>query len=79
LNEEVRTTIDIDEAVLRTAKQIAQANKQSIGRVLSDLARKGLRPEPFEGTIRNGIPQLPSRPDLPPITNEMVRELLDQE
>jgi len=75
----MRTTIDLDEDILRTAKQIAQANKQSIGRVVSDLVRNGLRPEPAQRSVRNGVSLLPSHPELPPITTEMVRDLLDRD
>ena len=40
----MRTTLDLDEDILRVAKHLAQERAQSLGRVLSDLARQGLQP-----------------------------------
>jgi hypothetical protein len=38
----VRTTLDIDEAVLAAAKRIAEREGSTAGAVISELARKGL-------------------------------------
>ena len=38
----MRTTVDIDADVLAAAKDLARRRRQSLGRVLSDLARKAL-------------------------------------
>src|SRR6185503_17589442 len=38
----VRTTLDIDDDILQAAKELARAEKKTAGRVLSELARKGL-------------------------------------
>lgn len=38
----MRTTIDIDQDVLETAKEIARKEKKSTGAVISGLARRGL-------------------------------------
>lgn len=73
----MRTTVDIDEDILRTAKGIARENEQTLGRVLSDLARKGLKPPIPEYTIRNGVALLPHRPGAEPLTTERVKELLE--
>lgn len=40
----MRTTIDMDEDILRVVKHLAQEREQSSGRVISDLIRQGLRP-----------------------------------
>lgn len=39
----MRTTLDIDDAVLATAKEMARARGQTIGMVISELARRGLQ------------------------------------
>jgi hypothetical protein len=39
----MRTTLDIDDAVLAAAKEIARARGETTGTVLSELARKGLQ------------------------------------
>lgn len=56
----MRTTLDIDETILRVAKSLASEMNQSIGRVLSDLAKRGLEyqnSQPLKE--RNRIPLLP--------------------
>ena len=44
----MRTTVDLDEDVLMAVKELARLKGESIGRVLSELTRKGLlyRPMP---------------------------------
>ena len=44
------TTVQIDDDVLEAARQIAAADGRSLGRVLSDLARRALKP----ATVRPG-------------------------
>lgn len=39
----MRTTIDIDETVLRELKRLQQKEKKSLGRLVSDLLAAGLR------------------------------------
>ncbi len=38
----MRTTLDIDDDVLRAAKELARRERKSAGRVLSELARRGM-------------------------------------
>ena len=73
----MRTTIDLDEDILRAAKDIAAEGEQSLGRVLSELARRGLEPRKRTLTMRDGIPTLPRRPGAKPVTSQMVKDLLE--
>jgi hypothetical protein len=81
----MRTTLDIDDDVLERAKELARARKTTTGEVLSDLARQAMttpsRSGPATGPggtiMKNGWLVLPSRGG-PPITNELVRRLLDE-
>jgi hypothetical protein len=50
----MRTTLTIDDDLLRAAKAIAQARAVSIGTILSELARKGLA-APAGRKNRNGL------------------------
>jgi hypothetical protein len=75
----MRTTVDLDEDVLRAAKDLAEERSQSLGRVLSDLARRGLQPRKAKGSTRNGVPLLPRLPGAKPVTSQAVKELLEQE
>jgi len=73
----MRTTIDLDEDILRTAKDLARENEQSLGRVLSDLARRGLKPPTRKFKTRNGVPLLMPKPGARLVTSEHVKELLE--
>ena len=75
----MRTTVDLDEDILRVAKDIARDSDQTIGRVLSDLARRGLKPPATKLKTRNGIPLLMPKPGAKVITSEHVKELLELE
>ena len=76
--DRMRTTLDIDDDVLQTAKELAAARKKTTGQVLSELARKALEPDPTV-RVRNGVPLLPHRPGSPRITVEDVERWLDEE
>jgi hypothetical protein len=38
----MRTTLDIDDDVLQVAKELARRERKTAGRILSELARRGL-------------------------------------
>jgi hypothetical protein len=70
----VRTTLTIDDDLLAAAKSLARANSESVGRVLSDLARRGLRVTSQVDIQHEGIFPVFSVPiDAHPITLEDVR------
>jgi hypothetical protein len=73
----MRTTLAIDDDVLIAAKAIARQRRQSIGEVVSDLARRALRrPQPLK--MRNGIPLLPRDDDQAVVTLETLNALRDE-
>lgn len=74
----MRTTLEIDDDVLNAAKELAALRKTTAGKVLSDLARRGLRRERADAGERNGVPLLPSREDARPVSSEDVARLLDE-
>ena len=53
----MRTTIAIDDDVLTAAKAIARQRNQTVGKIVSELARLSLRP-PAVGAERDGVPLL---------------------
>lgn len=77
----MRTTLDIEDDVLQAAKELAQRDGRTAGKVLSDLARRGLAAAAVRpgkgGRSRTGVPLLPSRGEL--ITLEHVNRLRDDE
>jgi hypothetical protein len=75
----MRTTVDIDEDILLVAKDLARESGQSLGRALSELARKSLHKEMAAPVVRNGVPLLSVRPDSRPGTSRIVTELLEMD
>lgn len=72
----MRTTIDIEEDVLRAAKEIARQRRMTVGQVLSDLARKSLtRKSPV--SKKHGVPLFPIQRDAGVVTLELVNQLRD--
>jgi hypothetical protein len=73
----MRTTLTIDDDVLRAARQLADSTGESIGRIISRLARASLEKRDAGG-YRNGVKLLPVRPDAPGATMEEVNRLRDE-
>lgn len=73
----MRTTLSLDEDILAAARAMAQRDRQSIGQVISTLARKGLERPRTEETRRNGFPILPRRGVV--VTTELVNALRDED
>ncbi len=76
----MRTTLEIDDDVIRAAKDIARLKNIGLGRVVSELARRGLTPDAAPRVeIENGIPVWKHAPGAIPVTSEMVRGLAEDE
>jgi hypothetical protein len=73
----MRTTLDLDEDILRAAKDLARERNQTLGKTLSELARHGLRPAARPQSRLRGLPVLPPKPGAKPVTSEMVKALLE--
>ena len=72
----MRTTLTLDADVYQAARSIARERGESMGAVLSALAREALRPR--EPAVRaDGFPVFDVAPDAPPLTSEMVRDALE--
>lgn len=74
----MRTTLDIDEDVLETAKELAARRRTTAGRIISDLARSALAPRDKPMRKRNGVPVLPARKRGSLVTPEIVNRLRDE-
>ena len=73
----MRTTVTIDEDVLAVARALAERNRTSLGRALSELARRGFRTG--AGVAQRGRERktvFSVDPDASPITNEDVHRSL---
>jgi hypothetical protein len=73
----MRTTIIIDDDVLAAAKAIARQKNQTIGKVVSELARNSLHP-PAASAERNGVPLLPVRRPNAIVTLDIINALRDE-
>jgi hypothetical protein len=77
----MRTTLDIDDDVLQAAKELARRERKTAGRVLSELARRGLT-EASSKKFRAKEVFLGFRPFTRRgtiITNEMIDRLREEE
>ena len=77
-DEDMRTTLAIDDDVLAVAKELALSQNKTIGEVISNLARSALRPPDAIRKHRNGVPLLPLTPDAARVTSELVRQLREE-
>ncbi|MGO9438023.1 MAG: hypothetical protein ACLPH3_06400 [Terracidiphilus sp.] len=71
----MRTTLAIDVDVLAAAKELGRIERKSLGKVISELARTGLRLSRSRYRMRNGVPLLPVRPRAKRVTSRLVRQL----
>ena len=74
----MRTTLRLDDDVLRAARSLARTERKTVGQVVSELARRGLAPRPKRPSGRHSpVPVFDVSPEAPPLTPEMVREALE--
>lgn len=73
----MRTTLSLDDDVLRAARQLAESTGQTLGQALSALARKGLEGPVGRGR-RNGVRLLPVREGAKGATLDEVNRLRDE-
>jgi hypothetical protein len=73
----VRTTLDIEDDVLSAAREIAQQQGVSMGKILSDLARQSLIRRVDVSTCQ-GVPLFPVRPDSGVVTLKLINQLRDE-
>ncbi len=74
----MRTTLEVDDDILQAAKELAASRGSTAGKVLSDLARRGLARSGEANAVRNGVPLLAPRPaGEPRVTMKRVNELRD--
>jgi hypothetical protein len=70
----MRTTLTLDDEVLELAACQAKARGVSLGKAVSDLARRGLN-APTPSQARNGLVAFRLPEDSPKVTTEAVRRL----
>jgi len=74
----MRTTLNLDDDVIATARALASQKGQSLGEAVSELIRRAVRPAAKAPAKRNGIPLFPVARGARQVTPEIVAELLDE-
>jgi hypothetical protein len=74
----MRTTVTLDDDVARAAKELAQTTGKRLGKVLSDLARRGLKAESGVAT-KAGFPTFKVSRDAEVIPADRARTLLEDD
>jgi hypothetical protein len=76
----MRTTLDIDEDVLRAAKELARREKKTAGAVISELSRRALTAPPTTARApkaAHGFRPFPRRGGV--VTNEQIDKLREED
>ena len=74
----MRTTVTIDDDVLAVARAMAERSGSSLGRALSELARRGFKGTTVAGGVDDGVPVFQVAADAVPITSEDVYRVLGE-
>lgn len=71
----MRTTLNLDDGLLRIVRSLATSQGKTVGHVVSELIRRGLQPTP--PSLHHGFPTFDVPDNAPTITPEMVRDALE--
>lgn len=75
----MRTTVNLDDDVAEAVRSLARSEGRPLGQVLSELARRGLRPVVARLGQEGDFPVFEVPADAALVTTEMVRAALDEE
>ena len=74
----MRTTVNLDSDVYEAVTSLAQSSGQSLGKVLSNVARKGLQPKPVKRR-KGGLPTFKVSKNAPMIPGDRIQKFWDEE
>jgi hypothetical protein len=78
----MRTTLDIDDDILSAARDLARAEKKTVGKLISDLARKALTAPELANLDERDQPKLSRWPTFPRrggiVTTELVERIQEE-
>jgi len=72
----MRTTLNIDPAVLETARILSKQGHMSVGEVISDLARRGMEVSPKASYPKRKFPHFQVPPDAALLNPEVISDLI---
>jgi hypothetical protein len=70
----MRTTLTIDDDILTVAKSLAKNKSVSVGKIISELARKGIQENDSRLSLKNGFPVFETSKQSKPITLEQIKK-----
>ena len=73
----MRTTLSLDDDVLREVKAYAESRDIAMGKAVSELVRRGLH-APLQTRVVNGFYVVELPPGSPPVSAEDVEKLQDE-
>jgi hypothetical protein len=74
----MRTTLTLDDDVFEAARALMNASCRTLGQVVSELARRGLRSS-AEYSRKNGLPTFRVGADAPIIPSERAADMLSED
>jgi hypothetical protein len=74
----MRTTVNLDDDVYQAVATLSQSSGLPMGKVLSKVARRGLKPKQA-GKKKKGFPTFDIPRDAPMITGDLVQKAWDEE
>jgi len=75
----MRTTLELDNDVIESAKNLAKAQGNTVGEVISDLVRLALHQRNIRPPMRNGVPVFPPKFAAQPPDLALVNALRDEQ
>jgi hypothetical protein len=74
----MRTTVNLDDDVYQAVASLSQSSGLSLGKVLSKVARQGLKPAPIKKS-KKGLPTFDVPPGTPMIPGNLIQQFWDEE
>ena len=78
-DEDMRTTLDLDEDILESTKTLANSQGNTLGQVISDLLRLALQQRNIRPSTRNGVPLFVPKPGTQRPDLQLVNALRDEQ
>ena len=75
----MRTTVTLDDDVYQAVATLSHTSGLSLGKVLSKVVRRGLKPMPLKKKKKNAFPTFDVSPDAPMIPGNLVQKVWDEE
>jgi hypothetical protein len=75
----MRTTVTLDQDVYEAAMHLSRSTGRRLGKIISELARRGLKQRAAIRRDKSGLPVFEVPPDAPVIPASRIQEIIDEE